>query len=88
MRMENQSMIRKNSPIICFLILLFINIPTKIYAFYGLYKNNITTWQIIILLIAILLLIPQKSRSTVIGVMIGLGIFYLTAQYVRLVLDI
>ena len=81
-------MIYKNSPIICLLILVIINIPTTIYAFYGLQVNNIHIWQIIILVIVILLLTPQKSRSTAIGVIIGLCIFYFTVKYIRIVLDI
>jgi hypothetical protein len=78
----------QKSPIIYSLILLIINIPTTIYAFDNINTNNIPIWEIIAILIIMIALIRKKSRSIVIGVAMGLTIFYFTVKYIRIVLDI
>jgi hypothetical protein len=78
----------QRSPIIYSLALFMINVPTTIYAFNNINANNIPKWEMIAILIIMIALIRKKSRSVVIGVAIGLTIFYFTVKYIRIVLDI
>lgn len=74
--------------IIYSLISLIINSPTTIYAFSGINKSNIPIWPTLAIITIVIALINKKHRSTIIGLAIGLAMFYFTIKYIRIVLDI
>jgi hypothetical protein len=78
----------KKSLIIYSLISFIINGSTPIYAFSGINKSNISIWTIFAIVTIFSVLVNKKHRSTIIGVAIGLMMFYFTVQYIRVVLDI
>ena len=83
-------LLAKKTSLVCILIFLIINPSARVFASVNNFaRDNSNLWLIAFVIIIIgIILTPKKLRSTIIGILLGIGAVYLAIRQIGIIENI